>query len=173
MVALKQKQLAAYLEEVPVFEKPKILLEQYPTPPHIASSILQYLQVSGDIEDLEIADLGCGMGVFTVGCCILGCDKMMCFDIDEAALDSVKETCGEDGFDFDQHSEGKIEYHLCDVTKIDLLKWQNSVCIYIYIYVYLGLGFGFFFLVWVFVWVVCNMLGWDFKNKTNKIVIYE
>jgi len=42
-----------------VFDKPKILFEQYPTPPHIAACLLHTMQSSyGDIEDKMVADLG-------------------------------------------------------------------------------------------------------------------
>lgn len=33
---MKLKELESYLQQVDVFEEPKILLEQYPTSPHIA-----------------------------------------------------------------------------------------------------------------------------------------
>ena len=36
MARLKLKQLESFLQDVDVFEEPKILLEQYPTMPHIA-----------------------------------------------------------------------------------------------------------------------------------------
>lgn len=34
--ALKLKELESYLEDVDVFEAPKVVLEQYPTTPHLA-----------------------------------------------------------------------------------------------------------------------------------------
>ena len=36
MSSLKLKELQSYLQDVDVFDEPKILLEQYPTTPHIA-----------------------------------------------------------------------------------------------------------------------------------------
>ena len=33
---LKRKELESYLQDIDTFEEPKILLEQYPTTPHIA-----------------------------------------------------------------------------------------------------------------------------------------
>ena len=59
---MKLKELESHLGEVEVFEKPKILLEQYPTPPHIAACLLHTMQSSyGDIEDKLVADLGKGL----------------------------------------------------------------------------------------------------------------
>jgi hypothetical protein len=37
--ALKLKELESYLDDVDVFENPKIKLEQYPTTPHIAGNV--------------------------------------------------------------------------------------------------------------------------------------
>ena len=49
---LKLRQLESHLEDVDAFEQPKILLEQYPTGPHIAASMLHTMQASfGDIEN--------------------------------------------------------------------------------------------------------------------------
>ena len=38
--AMRLKELESHLQEVEVFEEPKILLEQYPTTPHIAGKSL-------------------------------------------------------------------------------------------------------------------------------------
>lgn len=35
---MKLKELESYLQQVDVFEEPKILFEQYPTSPHIAGN---------------------------------------------------------------------------------------------------------------------------------------
>ena len=36
VATMKRKELEGYLQDVDVFENPKVLLEQYPTTPHIA-----------------------------------------------------------------------------------------------------------------------------------------
>lgn len=36
--SMKQKQLESYLDDVDVFEDPKLELEQYPTTPHLAGT---------------------------------------------------------------------------------------------------------------------------------------
>lgn len=84
---IKRKQLEEWLQDVDVFENPKILLEQYPTTPHIAACMLYMIHTSyDDIEDKYIADLGCGCGVLSVGASILGSGACIGFDIDEDAL---------------------------------------------------------------------------------------
>jgi len=40
MARMKLKQLEQHLQEVDEFEEPKILLEQYPTRPHIAACMI-------------------------------------------------------------------------------------------------------------------------------------
>ncbi len=84
---MKLKELQSHLQDVDVFENPKILLEQYPTTPHIAACMLHTIQSRfGDIEDRCIADLGCGCGILTIGSCMLGCGSCTGFDIDDDAL---------------------------------------------------------------------------------------
>ncbi len=59
MSIMKLKELESHLEKVEEFELPKILLEQFVTPPHIAARILHTIQSSyGDIEGKLVADLG-------------------------------------------------------------------------------------------------------------------
>ena len=56
---MKLRELESHLEEVETFEAPKILLEQYATPTHIAACMLHTIQSSyGDIEGKLVADLG-------------------------------------------------------------------------------------------------------------------
>ena len=70
---MKLKQLEQWLQEVRRFEDPKLLLEQYPTPPHIAARIIYTMATSfDDIDGKSVADLGCGCGVLGIGCAMLG-----------------------------------------------------------------------------------------------------
>lgn len=43
---MKLKELESYLQDVDGFEEPKIALEQYPTPPHIAARMLYTIESS-------------------------------------------------------------------------------------------------------------------------------
>lgn len=43
---MRLKDLESYLQGVDTFEEPKILLEQYPTPPHIAARIIYTIENS-------------------------------------------------------------------------------------------------------------------------------
>ncbi|KAI0223949.1 Methyltransferase-like protein 5 [Lamellibrachia satsuma] len=87
MASLKLKELQSHLQDVDVFDEPKILLEQYPTTPHIAACMLHTIQSRyGDIQDKLVADLGCGCGVLSIGAAMLQCGGCVGFDIDADAL---------------------------------------------------------------------------------------
>ena len=42
LVNMKLKELETHLQQVEVFEKPKVLLEQYPTRPHIGWLLVSF-----------------------------------------------------------------------------------------------------------------------------------
>ncbi|KAJ8872229.1 hypothetical protein PR048_025831 [Dryococelus australis] len=87
MARLKLKVLEQYLQEVEVFDNPKIKLEQYATMPHIASRMLHTMQACyGDIEGKLVADLGCGCGTLSAGAAMLGAGACVGFDVDNDAL---------------------------------------------------------------------------------------
>ena len=110
---MKLKQLEGLLQNLDVFEKPKIHLEQYPTTPHIASHMLYTIdQTFDDIQGSSIADLGCGCGVLSIGAAILGCNYVVGFDIDLDALELAKKNLEEVGAD-------GVELVQCDVRNID------------------------------------------------------
>lgn len=88
MACIKLKKLEEYLQGVDGFEKPKILLEQYITPSHIASIMLYTIQTKfGDIQNKLVADLGCGCGMLSIGSFLLGATHTIGFDIDYDALE--------------------------------------------------------------------------------------
>ena len=70
----------------------KVHLEQYDTPPHVAGHLLFEIQQQyGDIEGRSIVDLGCGCGVLSIGCMLLGASSVLAVDIDKDALDVARE----------------------------------------------------------------------------------
>ncbi|WAQ94352.1 METL5-like protein [Mya arenaria] len=55
---MKLKELQSHLGDVDVFEKPKVLLEQYPTTPHLADEdALEICRQNADFFDIENIDL--------------------------------------------------------------------------------------------------------------------
>ncbi|KAA0193277.1 hypothetical protein HAZT_HAZT011906 [Hyalella azteca] len=93
---MKLRQLEAHLQEVQGFQEPKVALEQYVTPAHIAAHLLHAAHVQyGDVERKTVADLGCGCGVLALGAAMLGAAAVTGFDIDGAALAVCQENLSE------------------------------------------------------------------------------
>lgn len=84
---MKLKKLEEFLQGVDAFQKPKILLEQYITPVHIASCMLHTVQTKyGDLEGRMVADLGAGSGMLSVGALLMGAQHVVAFEIDPDAI---------------------------------------------------------------------------------------
>jgi len=66
--------------------RPKHELEQWTTPPEIASSMLIYAYECGDIEGKVCADFGCGNGILAIGMGLLGARRVIAIEIDSDAL---------------------------------------------------------------------------------------
>lgn len=117
---IKLKNLEQYLQEVEVFESPKVHLEQYATMPHIGARMLHTIQSSfGDIDGKLIADLGCGCGTLSVGAAILGAGLCVGFDIDADALSVFHNNVSE--FEL-----SNVDAVLCDVTECLPSRWQKQ-----------------------------------------------
>ena len=70
---ISEKQLKILLFQVDGFISPKIHLEQYCTPPEIASNILTFIDREyNDLRGKNILDLGCGTGILSIGSSLLG-----------------------------------------------------------------------------------------------------
>ncbi|XP_064419777.1 rRNA N6-adenosine-methyltransferase METTL5 isoform X2 [Latimeria chalumnae] len=108
MKKLKLKELESYLQQVDVFENPKLLLEQYPTRPHIAACMLYTIHNTyDDINGKLVADLGCGCGVLSIGASMFDAGLCVGFDVDEDALDVFSRNVEEFG-----------------LTNIDMILWD-------------------------------------------------
>lgn len=120
MACIKLKSLEQYLQEVDVFENPKVQLEQYATMPHIGARMLHTIQSSfGDISDKLIADLGCGCGTLSVGAAILGAGLCVGFDIDADALSIFRSNVNE----FELSNVDAVQ---CDVATCLPSRWKKQ-----------------------------------------------
>lgn len=120
---LKLKKVEEYLQSVNSFDKPKILLEQYVTPSHIASNILFTIQNNhDDLEGKLVADLGTGTGMLSIGSAILGATHVVGFDIDPEALAIAKNNV-------EEMEIFNIDYVQCDVLSeisFEGSKWNKA-----------------------------------------------
>ena len=115
---LKLRQLETALYDVETFEKPKVLLEQYPTRPHIAACILHTIQTCyGGLDDRIVADLGCGAGVLSIGARLMGARTVIGFDIDSAALQVAQKNLEEFQLNSEKDQDGYCDLVLTDVVQ--------------------------------------------------------
>lgn len=86
---MKKKHLEMMLEKVEGFKSPKADKEQYATPAIVASELLHFAFMKGDITD-TVYDLGCGSGIFAIGAKLLGAEKVIGFDDDKEVLEIAR-----------------------------------------------------------------------------------
>ncbi|XP_017016207.2 rRNA N(6)-adenosine-methyltransferase Mettl5 [Drosophila takahashii] len=115
MARMKLRKLEEYLQGVDGFEQPKILLEQYPTPPHIAACMAHHMQSQhGDIEGKLVGDLGCGCGMLSIASTLLGAQLTVGFELDGDAVDTFRCNVVE------------MELPNVDCVRADVLQLANS-----------------------------------------------
>lgn len=93
---MKLKKLEEYLQGVDDFRRPKILLEQYATPSHIASCMLYTIEAKyGDLGGRFVADLGAGCGMLSIGAFLMGAAVTCGFELDADAVQIFRENVTE------------------------------------------------------------------------------
>ena len=102
-------QLKRKLSQVEDFDDPKISMEQYVTPAHLATDLVFTAYMQEDLEG-EVVDLGTGTGMLAVGAALLGAE-VTAVEKDEEALKVAKENAEKLGV-----SE-KIDFVLSDVRE--------------------------------------------------------
>ncbi len=88
---MKKRNLEIMLENVERYREPSASFEQYYTPSTIAADLLFFAHSMGDVNGKIIADLGAGTGIFTIGVCLLGAQKIYAVEIDSKAVEIMRE----------------------------------------------------------------------------------
>ncbi|MDP4012492.1 MAG: METTL5 family protein [Candidatus Nanoarchaeia archaeon] len=88
---MTKKDLKKLLTKLKQIEESKLELEQYQTDPDIVASVVWHAYLSGEIENKQVADLGCGNGIFGIASLILGAKKCFFLDLDKNAIKITKE----------------------------------------------------------------------------------
>ncbi|MFP3299711.1 MAG: METTL5 family protein [Thermoplasmatales archaeon] len=105
---MDQKELEIALSKLDSVTKSKAYLEQYPTPPSVAAALLYRAALEGDITGKDVADLGCGNGIFAIGSKILGAKSVTAIDVDADSIEVCKENMNKLGLDI-KCIKGSIE----------------------------------------------------------------
>lgn len=87
----RKKHLEMRLQSIPSHPKPKVGLEQYTTPSVIASDLIWNAYSLGDVEGMDIVDLGCGTGIFAIGSALMGANSAVGVDVDEDSIALARE----------------------------------------------------------------------------------
>lgn len=116
---MKLKTLEGHLGTLSGFSKPKIELEQYETPAHIAAVALYTIQTHYEaIENKLVLDAGCGPGILAIGASLLGAGVVVAMDIDDSALQVLQENVE------DMETSG-VDAVQCDFLNSKVCRWEN------------------------------------------------
>ncbi|KAK5650530.1 hypothetical protein RI129_001559 [Pyrocoelia pectoralis] len=115
---MKLRHLQELLQQIDGFDNPKVHLEQYITPPHLASHMLHTIQTHyGDIDGKLIADLGSGCGGLTLGLAALNAGLVIGFEVDQTAVEICHSNINDQAF-------SNIDIVQCDLTSNSFLsRW--------------------------------------------------
>ncbi|MDI9617090.1 MAG: METTL5 family protein [Methanothrix sp.] len=85
---MRKRQLEILLQRVRGFPSPSAAMEQYMTPPSLASDLLHIAHMRDELS--QVLDLGCGTGILAIGAALLGA-RAYGVDIDPQALRIARE----------------------------------------------------------------------------------
>ena len=108
----RKKHLEMRLQNIPSHPKPKVGLEQYTTPSIIASDLIWNAFALGDVENKNVVDLGCGTGIFAIGCALMGAYSSVGIDIDDDSIRLAREVSGKLKLD-------NVEFIDCDINEFN------------------------------------------------------
>lgn len=108
---MKKKELEILLERVDDIKEPDADREQYSTPATVASELLYFAFMNGDIKDRVVYDLGCGNGILGIGAKVLGAKEVVGIDSDKKAIEVALLNC--------KKLDVEVEFRRCDVQLVE------------------------------------------------------
>jgi len=107
---MKKKELEILLERVEDIKESDVEREQYSTPATVASELLHFAFMNGDIEDHVVFDLGCGNGILGIGAKLLGAKEVVGIDSDGKVIEVANANSKRLGVE--------VEFRRCDVREV-------------------------------------------------------
>ena len=115
--ALRKRDLETIISRIPQLPNPKLQLEQYATPPHLAARMLWIAAMTfRDLPAELVLDLGAGTGRLGLGSALLGSSFVLLVDVDFEALKRALASARELGVD------AVVDAVCSDVTRLTLSK---------------------------------------------------
>ena len=122
---LKPKQLEGVLQRLEITNILNSDLEQYRTPPHISAHVLWTIQSHyGGIEEMSVLDLGCGNGILSIGCALLGAKRIVGVDVDQLSVETAQRNVDTLRVVYDLTDD--ISFHVQDVGDITTHDFNSS-----------------------------------------------
>ncbi|MDA0715216.1 MAG: methyltransferase [archaeon] len=84
---MKTKHLAMHLSSLEQHPQLSVALEQYQTEGALAARWLTVIEQQYQIDDVIVADLGCGNGILGIGCLLLGAEHVTFIESDVNAIE--------------------------------------------------------------------------------------
>lgn len=84
-----KRALERRLADLATFAEPRVELEQYPTPPGLAASVLHLADLQDDL-DRPVVDLGTGTGVLALGAALRRPPRVLAIERDLDALETAR-----------------------------------------------------------------------------------
>ncbi len=107
---MKKKELEILLERVEDIKESDVVREQYSTPATVASELLHFAFMNGDIEDHVVYDLGCGNGILGIGAKLLAAKEVVGIDSDGKVIEVANANSKRLGVE--------VEFRRCDVREV-------------------------------------------------------
>ena len=86
-----RSQLTQQLGVVAWFDDPRVDLEQYRTPPELASYLVHVADLQGDIEAKTVVDLGTGTGMLALGAALRGPARVVGVEVEREPLEMARQ----------------------------------------------------------------------------------
>ena len=87
---VSKRRLERRLADLESFRDPRVSLEQYPTPPGLAATLVHRAALEGDLTR-TVVDLGAGTGLLSIAAAFHAPDRVVGLEIDPAAIRIAQE----------------------------------------------------------------------------------